>query len=87
VRGTEVRSSIDTPTKHSRSSLSVCDVLGVALDAVPWGAGRMRAPLAVAANGGSAMRHRRDVNVRLRDPFVNPSSDRLPVSDSLPTIA
>ena len=29
----------------------------LALDAVPWGTGRMRAPLAVLANGGSAERH------------------------------
>ena len=57
---------------------------GGALDAVPWGAGRMRAPLAVPANGGSAMRHRRDdVNIRLRDSLVNP----LRVIGRLPTIA
>jgi hypothetical protein len=38
----------------------------------PVGAGRMRAPFAVAANGGSAMRHWRDeANIRLRGLIVN----------------
>jgi hypothetical protein len=38
----------------------------------PVGAGRMRAPLALGANGGCAVRHRRDdANILLRDSRVN----------------
>ena len=52
----------------------------------PVGADRMRAPLALGANEGSAMRHRRDeANIRLCDSRVNPpSSDLLRVIDRLP---
>jgi hypothetical protein len=38
----------------------------------PVGAGRMRAPLALGANGECAVRHRRDdANILLRDSHVN----------------
>ena len=45
------------PTNRLGSRATDCDAVRIALDAVPWGADRMRAPLAVAANGGSAVRH------------------------------
>ena len=73
---------MDVPTNHARSSCVSLRCLGLRLMPCPVGADRMRAPLALEANGGSAMRHRRDeANIRLCDSGVNPPSSDQQVAD------
>jgi hypothetical protein len=53
-RGSQLSRRADEPTQSSGISLRCLRLRSMPC---PVGAGRMRAPLAVAANGGSAMRH------------------------------
>jgi hypothetical protein len=58
--------------------------LGIALDAVPCGRRLDARSVALGANGGSAVRHRRDaMNISLRDSRVNV----IRAIDTLTTIA
>jgi len=74
---------MDVPTERHGLSCTSCDVVGMR-SAVPWGRRPDARSVAVAASGGSAVRHRRDsANIRLCDWPVN----LVWVIDTLTTIA